>query len=46
LLAGNPMLAAFLGLGAANFGGQAAVDYRNSQQNATGADMWRERFGK
>jgi hypothetical protein len=40
------LLAAFLGLGAANFGGQAAVDYRNSQQNAAGADMWRERFGK
>jgi hypothetical protein len=46
LLAGHPLLAAFLGLGAANFGGQAAADYRNSQQNAAGADMWRERFGK
>lgn len=45
LLAGNPLLAAFLGLGAANFGGQAAVDYRNSQQNEAGAEMWRNRFG-
>jgi hypothetical protein len=44
-LSGNPLLASFLGLGAANFGGQAAVDYRDSKQNKVGAEMWRDRFG-